>query len=44
VVFFGDRVAEADFTVIEGPTCLGDSKGLARVRALAEKAGILITD
>ena len=38
------RVAEADFTVVDGPLCLGEGEGLARVMALAEKAGILIAD
>jgi len=43
VVFFGDRVAEKDFTPVEGPIPLGVGKGLARVMELAEEAGILIT-
>jgi RES domain len=43
VVFFGDRVAERDFSPVEGPIPLGIGKGLARVMELAEEAGILIT-
>jgi hypothetical protein len=43
VVFFGDRVAEKDFSPVEGPIPLGVGKGLARVMELAEEAGILIT-
>jgi len=43
VVFFGDRVAEKDFSPVEGPIPLGMGKGLARVMELAEEAGILIT-
>jgi hypothetical protein len=42
VVFFGDRVAEKDFSPVEGPIPLGAGKGLARVMELAEEAGILI--
>jgi hypothetical protein len=44
MVFFGDRVTEADFSIIEGPIPLGEDKGLAMVMELAERAGILITD
>ncbi len=44
VVFFGDRVAEKDFSLVEGPIPLGFGKGLARVMELAEEAGILIAD
>ena len=43
MVFFGDRVTEADFTVLDGPIPLGDGKGLAMVMDLANKAKILIT-
>lgn len=44
MVFFGDRVSEADFAVIEGPIPLGETRGLRMVMELAEKAKILITD
>jgi hypothetical protein len=44
VVFFGDRVAEKDFSLVEGPIPLGFGKGLARVMELAEEAVILIVD
>jgi hypothetical protein len=44
VVFFGDRVAEMDFSLIEGPIPLGFGEGLARVMELAEEAGIIIAD
>jgi len=44
MVFFGDRVTEEDFAVIDGPIPLGAGKGLAMVMELAEKAKILITD
>jgi hypothetical protein len=44
VVFFVDRVAEMDFSLIEGPIPLGFGEGLARVMELAEEAGILIAD
>jgi hypothetical protein len=43
MVFFGDRVIEGDFTVIDEPIPLGDGKGLAMVMELADKAKILIT-
>jgi hypothetical protein len=42
VVFFGDRVAEKDFSSVGSPIPLGVGKGLARVMELAEEAGILI--
>lgn len=44
MVFFGDRVAEEDFAVVEGPIPLGTGPGLERVMGLAEKAKILITE
>src|SRR5260370_34188095 len=44
VVFFGDRVTEADFSLVEWPIPLGIGKGLARVMELAEEAGMLIAD
>jgi hypothetical protein len=44
LMFFGDRVAEKDFSLVEGPIPLGFGKGLARVMELAEEAGILIAD
>ncbi|MFY9821711.1 MAG: RES family NAD+ phosphorylase [Thermoanaerobaculia bacterium] len=44
MVFFGDRVTEKDFSVLEGPIPLAVGKGLAMVMELAEKAKILITD
>jgi hypothetical protein len=44
MVFFGDRVAEVDFAIIDGPIPLGDGRGLAMVMELADKAKILITD
>jgi hypothetical protein len=43
MIFFGDRVAEADFTVTEGPIPLKEGKGLAMVMELASRAKILIT-
>lgn len=44
VVFFGDRVTEKDFSLVEGPIPLGFGRGLVRVMELAEEAGILIAD
>jgi len=44
MMFFGDRVTEKDFSVVDGPIPLGAGKGLAMVMELAEKAKILITD
>ncbi len=43
MVFFGDRLTEGDFAVVEGPIPLGEGKGLAMVMDLADKAKILIT-
>ena len=43
MMFFGDRVAERDFSLVEGPIPLDVGKGLARVMELAEEAGILVT-
>jgi RES domain-containing protein len=44
MMFFGDRVTEKDFSIIDGPIPLGVGKGLEMVMGLAEKAKILITD
>jgi hypothetical protein len=43
IVFFGDRVAETDFSVLDGPLPLGFGDGLARIMELAEDPRILIT-